>query len=66
MTMPLPTPDPKNDQEVREFFAKLEALYPEVIQAMKTLNLCYSEYLAILQASRQTPSLSTSSTHIEI
>lgn len=66
MTTPLPTPDPRNEQQVKEFFARLEALYPDVVRAMKVLNISYRDYLAMLQASKQAPSISTSSTHIEL
>ncbi len=58
--------DTSNEAEVREYFARLEREYPQVIEAMKVMNISYQQYLeAVLALSRQ-PSLSTSSARLTL
>jgi len=48
------------------FFAWLEREYPQLIEAMKVLNMSYSQYFAALQALNQRSSISTSSTRLNL
>lgn len=57
-----PIVDARNEQEVRDYFARLERAYPQIIEAMKVLNIPYQQYLAAIQALQQRSSFSTSST----
>jgi len=58
--------DASNEAEVREYFARLEEDYPQLIEAMKVMNISYQQYLeAVLSLSRQ-QSLSTSSARLTL
>ncbi len=59
--MPLPIPDVQNEAEVREYFARLERDYPELIEAMNVMNISYRQYLEALLALSAQTSLSTGS-----
>lgn len=57
-----PTPDLRNPESVREYFRQLEEQCPEVIEALRVLNVSYAQYLAALLAMNQQSSFTTSST----
>ena len=59
-TMPAIT-DVRNEEELRAYFARLERDYPELVEAMRVMNISYQQYLAALQALHQQSSISTSS-----
>lgn len=64
--MPFAAIDTSNEVEVREYFARLEKEYPQLIEAMKAMNISYQQYLeAVLALSRQ-PSFSTSSARLTL
>jgi len=56
--------DPHNEAELRAYFERLERDYPQLIEAMRVLNISYQQYLASLQALNQRASFSTSSTRL--
>ncbi len=56
-----PVLDIRNEEEVRQYFAQLEAEYPQLIEAMKVMNISYQQYLNALEAMNQPSSVSTSS-----
>jgi hypothetical protein len=55
-----------NEEELRAYFARLEQEYPQLIEAMRVLNISYQNYLAALQALNQRASVSTSSTRLNL
>ncbi|MHB8656275.1 MAG: hypothetical protein ACYDA9_20655 [Terriglobia bacterium] len=64
--MPAPNLDVHNEPEVREYFARLEKEYPQLIEAMKVMNISYQQYLAALSALNGQQSFSTSSTRLTL
>ena len=52
---------PHSEQEIQEFFARLEREYPDLIEAMKVLNVSYQQYLAVLEAMTQARTVSSNS-----
>ncbi len=58
--------DPHNEEQVRAYFARLEREYPQLIEAMRVLNISYRQYLAAVQALNQRSSVSTSSTRLNL
>ncbi len=66
MTQPIQYPDVRDRAQVDEFFTRLEQLYPDVVRAMKLINMSQEQYLAILRATKPSVSLSTSSARIEL
>ena len=63
MTSPMPSTS-RNEQELREFFARLEKEYPNLIEAMKVLNVSYQQYLALLEAATQPGTVSGNSARL--
>jgi hypothetical protein len=50
------TPENENVQRVLDgAFAKLRQDYPEVVQAIETMNISFAEYLTILSAQAKDP-----------
>ena len=66
MSTPLQLVDPHNEEEVRAYFARLEREYPQLIEAMRVLNMSYRQYLTALQALNQRSSFSTASTRLAL
>lgn len=58
--------DTRNEEEVRAFFARLEREYPQLIEAMKVMNISYQQYLAALQALNQRTSYSTATARLTL
>ncbi len=58
--------DPRNEAELRAYFERLERGYPQLIEAMRVLNISYQKYLAGLQALNQRSSFSTSSARLNL
>jgi hypothetical protein len=58
--------DPHNAEEVRRYFTALEREYPQIIEAMRVMNISYPQYLAALQALYQTSSCSTDFTRLTL
>jgi len=58
--------DPRNEAEVRAYFERLERDYPQLIEAMRVLNISYKQYLAALQALNQRSSVSTSTARLNL
>jgi len=58
--------DPRNEAELRAYFERLERNYPQLIEAMRVLNISYQSYLAALQALNQRASFSTSCTRLNL
>lgn len=61
MGMTLPTLDIRDEESVRLYFERLESEYPEMIQALRVMNISYQEYLAAILAMNQQSSFSTTS-----
>lgn len=59
--MPEPNLEVHNEGEVREYFARLEREYPQLIEAMKVMNISYQQYLTALLALTRQQSFSTGS-----
>ncbi len=59
-----PLVDLHNEQEVHAFFARLEREYPQLIEAMRVMNISYQQYLAALRALDQRTSFSTGSSQL--
>ena len=55
-----------SEEEVRAYFARLERDYPQVVEAMKALNISYAQYLTAVKAMHQQSSVSTSSTRLTL
>ncbi len=53
--------DARNEAEVRLFFEELERAHPELIAAMRVMNISYYQYLIALQAADQGTTLSSAS-----
>jgi len=64
--MQFPLLDVANEAEVREYFARLEKDYPQLIEAMKVMNISYQQYLAALLALNRQASFSTSSARLTL
>lgn len=62
----IPQIDPGNEDQVRAYFARLEREYPQLIEAMKVMNISYQQYLAAMRAMNQQSSISTSSTRLTL
>ena len=60
----LPKVDLHNEDEVRAYFAYLERECPQLVEAMRVLNISYQQYLAAVRALNQQSSFSTSSTQL--
>jgi wyosine [tRNA(Phe)-imidazoG37] synthetase (radical SAM superfamily) len=50
-----------DETEVRAYFEQLERECPQVVEALRVMNIPYRQYLAALQAMKQPSSVSTSS-----
>ena len=59
-----PILDIHNEAEVRAYFTRLEREYPQLIEAMKVMNISYQQYLAALHAMSQRSSFSSSTTRL--
>lgn len=57
---------PQSEQEIQEFFARMEQEYPDLVEAMRVLNVSYSQYLAMLEAATQSTTLSSSSAKLTL
>jgi predicted patatin/cPLA2 family phospholipase len=62
----VPSVDVRSEQEVRAYFEQLEREYPQLIEAMRVMNISYQQYLAALRALQQQSSFSTSSTQLTL
>jgi hypothetical protein len=62
----IPQIDPGNEEQARAYFARLEREYPQLIEAMKVMNISYQQYLAAMRAMNQQSSISTSSTRLTL
>lgn len=58
--------DIRNEEQLRAYFARLEKEYPQLIEAMKVMNISYQQYLTALQALNQRSSFSTGSTRLTL
>jgi len=65
LRVPFPS-DIRNEEELRAYFALLEREYPQLIEAMRVMNMSYQQYLAVFQALNQRSSVSTSSTRLAL
>lgn len=61
-----PTLNLNDENEVRAYFTRLEQEYPQLIEAMKVMNISYQQYLAALQALTRRASFSSSSTRLTL
>ena len=59
-----PVVDLGNEQQVQDYFARLEQECPGVIKAMKEMNISYQQYLVGLLALNRPASFSTNSTRL--
>ncbi len=66
MSETIPAIDVSDEQAVRDYFARLERYSPELIEAMKTLNISYQQYLTAMRAMNQHSSLSTDSAQLTL
>ena len=62
----MPDIDLSNEQEVRDYFARLEYEFPTVVETMKVLNVSYQQYLTALLALNRQTSFSATSTRLEL
>ncbi len=60
----MPTIDVSNEQEVRDYFVRLEQECPGVVKAMKEMNISYQQYLVGLLALNRPTSFSTNSVRL--
>ena len=56
-----PIVDLRDEESLRLYFARLESQYPEMIEALRVMNISYQEYLAAILAMNQQSSFSTAS-----
>lgn len=56
-----PQIDPHDDAEVRAYFARLEREYPQLVEAMKVMNISCQQYWAAMRAMNQQSSISSGS-----
>ena len=61
-----PIADVHNEEEVRAYFDRLEREYPQLIEAMKVMNISYQQYLAALHAMSQRSSFSSNTTRLAL
>lgn len=61
-----PIADLRDEDQVRAYFGRLEREYPQLIEAMKVMNISYQQYLAALHALNQRASFSSSSTRLTL
>lgn len=59
-----PSVDLHSEEEVRAYFAYLERECPQLVEAMRVLNISYQQYLVAVRALNQQSSFSTSSTQL--
>jgi hypothetical protein len=62
----VPRVDLRDEEQVRAYFARVERDYPQLIEAMKVMNISYQEYLAAMRAMSQRSSISTSSAKLTL
>lgn len=62
----VPPANVENEEELKAYFARLEREYPQLIEAMKVMNISYRQYIAALQLLQQQPTFSTSSTKLTL
>jgi deoxyadenosine/deoxycytidine kinase len=62
----IPTIEVSDEKQVRDYFARLEQDYPQLIETMKVMNVSYQQYLAAMQAMNQRCSISTSSAQLTL
>jgi len=58
--------DLRNEEQVRAYFADLERDYPQLIEAMRVMNISYQQYLVAMRAMSQQSSISTSSAQLTL
>jgi len=58
--------DTDNEEELKAYFAHLEREYPELIEAMKAMNISQQQYVIALQALRKQSSYSSSSASLNL
>lgn len=61
-----PIIDVSNEEEVRDYFIRLEQECPGIVHAMKEMNISYQQYLMGLLALSRPISFSTSSTKLTL
>jgi hypothetical protein len=64
--MQLPIIDINNEAQVVEYFARLEKDYPQLIEAMRVMNISYQQYLEALSGISRRISLTTSSARLTL
>ena len=64
MSAPLNPVDLHDAQQVKEYFARLERDYPQIIEAMNVMGVSYQQYLVAIRSL--SPHFSFSSNHTEI
>ena len=62
----IPRASVDDEQELKAYFAALEREYPQLIEAMRVMNISYQQYLTALRLLQQQPSFSTSSTKLTL
>jgi hypothetical protein len=62
----IPTIEVSDEKQVRDYFARLEQDYPQLIETMKVMNVSYQQYLAAMQAMNQRCYISTSSAQLTL
>ena len=62
----IPPVNVENEEELKAYFARLEREYPQLIEAMKVMNVSYRQYLTALQLLQQQPTFSTGSTKLTL
>jgi hypothetical protein len=56
-----PVVDIRDEESVRLYFEQLERQYPEMVKALRVMNISYQEYLTAILALNQQCSFSTAS-----
>ena len=50
-----------SEQAINELFARMETEYPEIVSAMRVLNVSYGQYIAMLEAATQPTTVTSNS-----
>ncbi len=61
-----PVVDGHSEEEVRAYFSRLEREYPQLVEALKVMNISYQQYLAALHAMSQRSSFSSNTTRLAL
>ena len=58
--------DIRDERQLSAYFTKLAEEFPEIVEALRVMNISYRDYLAALQALNRQSSVTTSSTKLRL